>query len=168
LALEVERPFPTLLLPAAFRWAQEIRHRFDDDDVPKKEIPWCLGMRAKLHAPGVVSWGVYRDGELGGCIIATPGVADIAELHILFKRSFWGRATAEAALRQVVRRLFASGCPKLETTCFADNCAVIALCRRLGGKVEGTLRRRGRRNGKPEDLKVIGLLPEEFAQTEVA
>ena len=94
--------------------------------------------------------------------MAVPTENGIAELHILFKRSFWGKASAEEAVRQVIRQLFAAGCPKVETTCFADNLAVIALARRLGGQIEGTLRRRKRRNGKPEDLKLIGLLPEEF------
>ena len=162
MALSLEAPFPTLLLPSAFRWAAEIRHRFDDDDVPRDEQEWCLGMRARLRGPGVVSWAVYRDAELGGCIMVVPGPASIAELHILFKRSFWGQKTAEEAVRMAIRQLFAAGCPKLETTCFSDNGAVIALARRLGGQIEATLRRRGRRNGKPEDLKIIGLLPEEF------
>lgn len=158
--VRVESPFPACAVPRLWNWTKEFRHRVADDFAPKtlEEFfeHWTRSMKTAK------AWGVLRGDELGGMIMIQPLSPVTGATHCIFKPEFWGRATTDFALKLAYMEVFDGGCNKLISTVFADNAAIIALAKRLGGRIEGKLRQNTRRDGKLVDQLVIGLLKVDF------
>ncbi len=136
-------------------WGQAFRGRmFDDSSLPTFEA-FAEDWREQERR-GRRSWAVSRNGELGGCLISTRLSPDKAELHLLFKKTFWGRATTRTALWMVCAQIFAAGVDTIESTVPADAGAVLALVKTIGARREHI--GQSSRNGMPVDM--IGLVLE--------
>ena len=149
--IELVHPFPVFSLPKVWRWVQAHRDRIADDF-------WCTDLDAfidqweLLESRGRKSWGVVRDGELGGAITSQK-VGGIAwDLHCIFATHFFGHKTTVTAIGLVMGNLFAPppdgfGAEKISTEAFADNLALSGIVRALAGAKEGTRRGQTRRGG---------------------
>jgi len=98
-----------------------------------------------------------RNGELGGCLISTRLSPSSADLHLLFKKTFWGRATTLAALRMVCEEVFATGVQTIESSAPTDSRALLALTKAVGVKHAGVVTGCALRNGKPVDMIALVL-----------
>jgi RimJ/RimL family protein N-acetyltransferase len=146
-----------------WEWIQPFRRRVCDDFAPKTRSEFTDVYLQRMEAPHITSWGVWRDGELGGVIwFERVGIAGI--VHVVVKRSFWGAETTGPALSAVATEIFAegSGVRKIGALFFADNHAVRAAVQRFGFQREGLLRAQTLRDGQPVDMEPWGLLKEEF------
>jgi RimJ/RimL family protein N-acetyltransferase len=157
----VESPFPDFALPRVWSWIQDFRQRVTDDFSPRT-LTEFVAQWAEL-APTRKTWGVWRDGELGGLIVWEPWpMPGIGVSHALFKREFWGRATTHTALVSVYRELFDGGVRKILGFPFRSNHAIVGLGKALGARTEGVLRQQTLQGGRPVDLVILGLLKEDF------
>lgn len=109
------------------------------------------------------TWGIYRDGELGG-VICLDMVNPVTGLgHITCKKEFWGRKTTDPACQLALEAIFnEAGLLKISAMVFADNQAARSLYKRFGGKEEGVLRSQTMRGGEPVDMILVGLTAEDF------
>jgi len=158
--IELVAPFPRSELLSVWEWGQAFRERmFDDASLPSLDA-FIADWQAQESA-GRNSWAVMRGGEIGGCFISTRLAPATAELHLLFKKSFWGRATTLPALRVVCEALFATGVDKIESTAPADSRAVLALTKAVGA-THRLLPGQTSRNGRPVDVIGIALHRDAF------
>ncbi|HNY39489.1 MAG TPA: GNAT family protein [Bryobacteraceae bacterium] len=159
--ISVEKPFPEYALPRVWEWIQEFRNRVCDDFAPADLDGFLADYHAKAAA-GVETWGVVRDGELGGLISFQRLSPVLGTSHLLFKRSFWGQDTTIPAVRMVYEQAFGTGVSKIMSLVFRDNRAVISFAQKLGAHREGTFYRHTQRNGKLVDMVALGLSKEDF------
>jgi RimJ/RimL family protein N-acetyltransferase len=133
------------------------------DDFAVKTLDEFVDFWERLTQAGKRSWGVWRDGELGGAIWSTRFSPVAADSHCIFKRAFWGHGTTAEALNLVYADVFAAGVEKISIVCFSDNHSLLGLVRKLGFEREGTLKKSTLRGGVLVDQAVIGLTRERFA-----
>jgi len=148
-------------------WLQEFRWRVADDFSPQTLDAFVEDWieRAEL---GRETWGVWRDGELGGVVCVDKVSPIVASSHFLFKKSFWGSETTVAAVEQVFQEVFDTGIERIVSVVFRDNANVLGFARRLGFVTEGTLRKNTMRQGKLVDMVALGLLKADFAKAYAA
>lgn len=163
--VRVESPFPESAIPRVWSWIQGFRERVADDFAPASIEQFVQFWSSQSQAK---TWGVWRDGELGGLVVVKEISPVLAESHCLFKRSFWGHDTTLAALRAVYAEVFATGIEKVFSVAFRDNAQLLGLARRIGAQKEGILRKHTRRGGELVDMIAIGLLREDFERRAVA
>lgn len=159
--VEVVEPFPPYAVPRLWSWSQEFFNRVADDYAPKTLEQFVKNWEEKARE-GRRTWGVLRDGELGGMVCSTRISPVLADAHCIFKRSFWGHQTTAEALRMVFDQIFESGAEKICSTAFRTNHALFGLVKKLGFQREGMLRSHTRQSGEPVDVAIVGLLKEEF------
>lgn len=137
---------------------QEFRHRVADDFAPQTlgEFVAAWGQRKQQ------TWGVDRDGELGGLVTFEAWNPVSGTIHAMFKRSFWGQGIARDAISQVLAGIFERGYQKIVGLPYNDNDAILSLLKGIGFKREGVLRGQTKRDGVLVDLAVIGLTKEGF------
>lgn len=159
----MESPFPEHALPRVWKWIEAFRWRVADDFGPKTldEFVQHVGREP-------LTWGVFRGDELGGLVTARPLSPVTVESAYLFKREFWGSEATAEGLRTVYAELFAKGYERIFGLVFADNAQLLGLMKRMGFEREGRLRAHTRRNGKPVDLIVAGLLKGDFEHVGIA
>ena len=86
-----------------------------------------------------ITWGVYRDGLLGGWVAFDLHTSNA---HCVFKKgetrteSFFGHKTTIPALTQIATDLFAVGVPRIGMLVFRSNRALQSLIKALGGDIE--------------------------------
>jgi RimJ/RimL family protein N-acetyltransferase len=156
----VSEPFPEYAWPEVWGWMRDIRNRIVDDFGPQtlsEFVTWALRMSERSR-----TWGVWREGELGGLIVFARESPMMGATHVVFRKSFWGPTTTLTALHAVYRQVFDSGITKICGVVFKDNHAVRALARRGGGREEGVLTGQTMRGGKPVDMVMLGMTREEF------
>jgi RimJ/RimL family protein N-acetyltransferase len=156
--IEIREPFPEYAWPQVWHWTRDIASRVEDDFAPKTLeafVEYSVDLAARSR-----TWGVWRDGELGGLMLLEPlnPVAGLA--HLVFKRSFWGRATTDHAILAACRQVFESGLLKVCGMVFEDNNAVRAMYRRIGFREEGKLHGQTLRGGKPVNVIACGMTKE--------
>lgn len=166
--VEISRPFPTVALPRVWRWIEVIRDRVADDYFPKTldgfVDDWLL-MNDRVDR---FTWGVRRDGVLGGVITSARVSPTVRDFHVIMQKDFWGRGTTqpaiEAALIEVFKPVDEGGCGarKLSTLMFAGNFSTASLLKTFGVKREGLLHGHTLQGGKPVDLAILGLQREAF------
>ena len=161
--VRVESPFPAWAWPSVWQWAATFRDRVFDDSSPQTLDAWVTYAEAQQRLGQ--SWAVWRDGDLGGFVLAMPASISSMRVHCVFKRDFWGRETTQTALQLVLTALFSGSCTKVISFPFADNLTVLSFLKRLGFRKEGRLRQQTLRKGQPVDLIAVGILKEEFYAT---
>lgn len=164
--IKVRSPFPPYSYFQLYDWALPVWRSVASDDAPKDREGFIAYQLDIADIPGMKTWGVYRDGELGGYVSAVrqPSRHWVALTHCIFRKEFWGGNTTITSLRKVAEEIFADGVIKIEMWVFADNHAVKGLINRLGGHEEGTLTAQVMREGKPADMCVYGLTPESLTK----
>src|SRR5947209_6545796 len=103
----LESPFPAYAWPQVWRWMESFRARVVDDFGPQTLDEFVQMQEAREQA-GALTWGVYRDGELGGAI-TYEGNTYSGTIHCLYKKQFWGAGTTDASLHAVLAELGARG-----------------------------------------------------------
>jgi RimJ/RimL family protein N-acetyltransferase len=160
----ISRPFPAYALPRVWGWTQESRRQVADD-FSVQTLDEFVSRWEAAERVGRWSWGVWRDGELGGAVTSMQISPVCADAHCVFKRSFWGHATTAQALKLIFDEIFArEETQKITTQAFADNHALLGLVRKLGFQKEGVLKQQTRRAGQMIDVAIIGLTKGGFAQ----
>jgi RimJ/RimL family protein N-acetyltransferase len=158
--IELVTPFPESEIPAMWFWIQPFLNQVTADGGPTTLEEFVD--RQRERADRVVSWGVYREGELGGYIEFEPGSPTMGLGHGLFKKAFWGQKTTVPAINKAMMQVFASGVEFVMFTPFAHNAAIRALLRRIGAVENGILKARYTQNGLPIDAAVLGLVCDEW------
>lgn len=158
MTVRIESPFPLYAVPRVWTWLERVRKHVADDFGPQT----LEAFLAQWETSKAMTWGVWRDGELGGMVSFEAASPVLGVMHFVFKQSFWGKETTDAALREICAQIFATGIAKIAAFVFRDNRNVIGLVHRMGGKTEGVLRSHTQRNGRLVDMVAIGFLKEEF------
>lgn len=159
--IETISPFPAEELPRVWLWLQEAGSSLLNDLGPQtmdEFVDYWLQRDA-------ITWGVWRDGELGGWVSYEPISATTGNAHCVFRKAFWGSKTVTLpALRQVASDLFATGVVRIGMIVPDTNRAIINLIQRLGGEKEAfwfivrdEQGRRLTRQGVPMPLVQYGL-----------
>jgi RimJ/RimL family protein N-acetyltransferase len=159
-AIEVESPFPEFAVPRLWDWVLTFRSKVCDDYSPKTREAFVEHTLAQLRTHN--SWAVARDGDIGGIVLFQPWNPRVGTMHVMFKRTFWGRSTTETALRQILSQVFGAGYEKVCAYFFEDNYALRGLVHALGGKREGWLEAQTIRNGKPVAMEAIAIFKDRF------
>jgi RimJ/RimL family protein N-acetyltransferase len=95
---------------------------------------------------------VYRNNELGGILEAEHVSPVVAQVHVTFKKSFWGWQTTLPAMRLGMEYLWRQGYSKIRAQVYPDNRAIIRVIKTLGGRLEAVLNSETKRDGKLTDL----------------
>lgn len=154
--IELVSPFPLSELPLAWSWIKQFRRSVADDFAPQTFNQFLIQERARQGQ--AASYGVVRQGELGGIVWVDVESPVIARAHCIFKREFWGRNTVLPALNLIADGVFEAGIHKIVMPVFADNRAIRSVCRALGAEQEGYLRQHTLRDGQMVDMVLFGLL----------
>jgi RimJ/RimL family protein N-acetyltransferase len=176
--VQLVSPFPAHAWPRVWTWLEPFRRRVVDDLDPATLQAYVEQQSALARLPGYRSWGVKRDGELGGLIalLQPRGVDDPSAIaHLVFRKEFFGFATAVPAIRAAFGEAFAGGVQLIRGEIFADNAAIRSLVLEVGARLYGVLgERRGqprveplpgavRRRGKPVGVIGFAITPEALA-----
>lgn len=148
----------------AWTWIQEFRRQVADDYSPRSFQQFFIQELARKGKG--LTYGVERDGELGGVVWVDMHAPHLAEAHCLFKRSFWGRRTVLPALNLVADGVFEAGVHKIIMPVFADNHAIRSVCKSLGGIQEAYYREHILRDGELIDMAVYSLYHDQRASDE--
>lgn len=160
--LEIDSPFPRAALPRVWNWVETFRGRFADDFFAK-DIDTFVDDWIEKERGGRRSWGVRRQGILGGVITSERTHPTVADFHCIFAADFWGRDTVVPALGQVCDEIFQDeAIDKLSTVAFARNMSLAGMIRHFGVTREGLLHGHTRQNGKLVDLQILGLQRSRF------
>lgn len=152
----ISSPFPVAEVPRIFSWMAPFMARVSDDYSPKTMdafVEWFMGQSAVMK-----TWGVYRDGELGGVISFQQISPVVGTAHATFKKTFWGQATSVPALQLASAEMFQT-CQKVALPVFGNNKSMLGLLAKLGAKKEGILKAHTVRDGKPLDIVMLALFP---------
>jgi RimJ/RimL family protein N-acetyltransferase len=152
--VEIRSPFPLEDAIRIWTWLQPFAGRVTDDFSPKTLPEFLTHFRSMSKR--AKTWGVYREGELGGFISFEKVSPVVGTAHCTFRKNFWGTATTVPAIQLAVAEMF-EHCEKLSLPVMADNLAIISLLKKLGAVKEGILRAQTRRDGKPVDMTMMAL-----------
>jgi RimJ/RimL family protein N-acetyltransferase len=175
-------PFPAHAWPRVWTWLKPFRRRVADDLDPQTLQAFVEQQLALQKLPNYRSWGVTRDTgngpELGGLIalVQPRGVADPSAIaHLVFRREFFGFATAVPAIRAAFGEALAGGLQLIRGEIFEDNAAIRSLVLKVGARLYGVLgERRGQarveaipaavvRGGKPAGVVGFVITAEDLA-----
>ncbi len=164
--IEVRSPFPPYAYFQLYDWALPVWRNVASDDAPTDREGFIDYQIKVAETPGVKTWGVYRDGELGGYVSAVrhAGREWIALTHCIFHREYWGGDTTVVSLRKIAEEIFSDGAVKIEMWVFSDNHAIKGLIKRLGGHEEGCLTAQVLREGKHSDMCIYALTSESLVK----
>lgn len=166
MAIEIVSPFPEHSWPRVWSWIQPFRDRVLDDFSPQTIEDFVA---ARLSAPETEqTWGVLRDGELGGMVTFQRLSPVLGTCHCVFKKDLWGHSTTVPALRQIAEEVFSTGVNKLTLPLMRGNRAMAAILSMLGGYQEGILKQQTQQHGKPADMVLYALTREGFERSQYA
>ena len=112
-------------------------------------------------------FGIWRDGVLvGGTMFVSFDVdAGVAEVGCWLEPAATGRGLITAAVRLLIDWAFrVRGLERIEWHCRTDNVASSAVARRLGMRLEGTLRSSYPWKGRRHDIEIWAILAAEWDQ----
>ena len=155
-------PFPMHAVPRVWGWMAEFRSRLVDDFGAPKNIDEFVDGWERHERIGRQSWGVIRNGDLGGVILAVQLSPMVTQVSAVFRRSFCVNNIPLLALGLALREVFAGGAHKATATLFQTSHSMISVACQLGGKKEGVFEQHTLRGGKPANLVVIALQKENF------
>jgi hypothetical protein len=147
--VELVSPFPPHAWPRVWTWLEPFRSRVLDDLSPQTRQAYVEQQLALAKLPYYRSWGVMREGELGGLIalLQPRGPADPSAIaHLVLRPEFYGFATSVPAIRQAFGQAFADGpIGLIRGEIFEDNWSIRSLVLEVGARLYGVL---GRTKGK--------------------
>jgi hypothetical protein len=150
--ITIESPFAKIEVPTLYVWLERIWDVTVGEDVPTDLAEWMTYQLDRMES--VKTWGVYRDGIIGGYIEATPCRATaplpekIARVSVVFKRDMWGLSNTATALRLALHELFSDGAEMVVFPVLKNGRGIKELFRSVGAENIGivptdTLRRDG-------------------------
>ena len=143
--IDVISPFPPEELPRVWLWLQEAGSSLLNDQGPQTMDAFVDDWLARRS----VTWGVWRDGDLGGWVAYEPVSEAIGSAHCVFRKAFWGAATTKPALEQVIADCHANGVKRIVMTVPVANGAIRQLIRdRLGAFKDADIYRTFLPNGE--------------------
>ena len=158
--IEAVTPFPYDELDKLWEWIEAARKAVADDFSPTTPIEFLVD---ESNLPeNVATFGILREGELGGYVKAVQTSPIVVEAHCVFKQEFYGSATTIPALSLIAGQLFDCGIERITMPVYAHNFAIKSLIKKLGGVEEGRLRNYTKQNSQPVDLLIFGLLKADF------
>lgn len=141
---------------------QEIPHPYDEAMAER----WIASHRARIEDRALVPYAItlVDDHRLVGAISLTLEPAYTrAELGYWIGVPFWGRGFATEAAALLLNYGFDRlGLRRIHAQYLARNPASGRVLEKLGFKAEGLLRQHSMKWGRPEDLKLVGLLSDEW------
>lgn len=162
--IEIRAPFRVADLPLLYSWLKTYWHQVAADDTPSE-----IGEFVEYYTERSIqafTFGVYRDGELGGYLEASTGFSDKAAVcHGFFKKAFWGRKTTAYAINLGLSWLFLHGVELVLFTPFSHNRAIILLEKSLGAVEVDELTGRFTQDGKPINTTILALGCERWAKS---
>jgi len=159
--IQITEPFPEWAWPLAWSWVEGQRDRVFDDSGPKTDVEF-VSRYIDLYQNGR-TYGIWKDGRIGGVIGFEFNSGTCATAHILVSRRLWGKENSEA-FREAARQMFESLPALLRIQAFvpASNRLAVMLAKRMGGVFEGRLRDVGMMGGEPVDADLIALTRKDF------
>jgi hypothetical protein len=156
--IEIREPFPEYAWPMAWGWADTCRAQIADDFFPPTIDAFVELSLSRYRR----TFGLWKDGLLSGAVAVEWASPVVMTAHILLSKRLWGVPASD--LRAVAQLLFDTEASLIRIQAFvpAWNRLAIALAKRLGGSVEGTLRSATMRSGKPADAVLVAITREEF------
>lgn len=142
-AVSIVSPFPEIDLPSLHVWLQRSWALTVGDDVPTDLADWMKWQLERMES--LSTWGVYRDGELGGYIEAQecrgtdPLPEQCATITAVFRKDLWGLANTQTALRLALYELFNDGMEMAVFPVLYGNQPIEALCESIGAISIGTI-----------------------------
>lgn len=138
--IEAISPFPAEELPRVWLWLADAGSTLLNDQGPQT-MDAFVDMWLER---GALTWGVWRDGELGGWVAYEPITEATGNMHCIFRKgnrrdSFWGQKTTVPALTQVVEQLWSIGVARIGMMVPTDNHAIQALIKRSGARREAVI-----------------------------
>jgi RimJ/RimL family protein N-acetyltransferase len=161
--VEAVTPFPEQALPLLWHWLEAFRKNVADDDAPDN-LEDFIELELQASERGVVTFGIYRDNELGGCVWFQQLSPRMGAAHCVFKKDFFGHVTTIPALNSVAGQLFDAGIERITMQVFEHNHAIKSLIKQIGAKEEGTLREFTTQGGRPVNMVLYGLLKDEWEE----
>lgn len=135
-------PFPEASLPSAFVWLQ-----------PYLSLTKYYGRtlaqfveEKRKQAPGILTWSVSVDGEIGGRIEFMPESSRVGFVDYLAKPFFFRQEIAQPAITQALDAVFEGGADLILFAPLSANRKFAHLVRTLGATDAGMLKQ----NGIPE------------------
>lgn len=162
--IEVRSPFPVRELPRVWLWMEPVLKYVANDDSPRTMEAYVDYQLERLE--NSITWGVYRDGILGGFISFEPINEQAGMAHTIFNRgthrrdSFFGRKTTVPALTMAALQLFTIGIEQIVMTPFEDNAAILALLQYIGARKRALWFDAATRGGQPVNLVHLTLSPD--------
>lgn len=144
-AFELISPFPESDLPAVWMWAQPYLYKTEFYDLAEAEF--VAIKRAKQDR--VMSWGISRDGELGGYIEFEAEGERVGFMSVLCKVPFFRysqRTVVIPALGEAIGEVFEQGASLILFDPLESNRQMVNLLRKLGARDAAS----ERANGVPE------------------
>jgi RimJ/RimL family protein N-acetyltransferase len=159
LIIDVRSPFPAADLPLLYGWCQPVWDKVADDLTPTEPADFVNAFWLLSQEPSVTTYGVFRDGELGGYVRFEQEMLRpwTGQAHAIFKQSFWGRETTRPALFKIAREIFELGVERISLSMFVDHASMRALVTLLGARFEGVITKQTIQNGKLIDSALYGL-----------
>jgi RimJ/RimL family protein N-acetyltransferase len=154
----VTEPFDDWAWPLAWNWAEARRNQIADDFFPSTLDGFVESSIRRYYR----TFGLWTNGRLSGAIAVERASPIVFTAHILLSKRLWGIPASE--LRTVAALLFASEPQLIRIQAYVPvwNRLALALTKRLGGTVEGTLHSATMRNGKPADAVLLAITREDF------
>lgn len=142
--IDVVSPFPPEELPRVWLWLQEAGSSLLNDQGPRTMDAFVDDWLARRS----VTWGVYRDGLLGGWLAYEPLNEQHGNVHCVFRKAFWGSKTTLPAIAEAINDIFGIGVLTLGMLVPMANRAIQDVIRRLGGVKEADIARLYTRDGQ--------------------
>lgn len=162
----IVKPWDESDWPLAWRWIGEYYFRVADDEAPKTQSEFV----SKQMGRPATSFGVYRDGSLGGLVSFDILSPTLCEGHCLFKKgrsaadSFWGRSTTVPAIVQALQWMWVLGIERIICPVFESNRLMAKLLEQLGAVRDAEppagAKSRTVRQGRPVNVLYYSLYPD--------
>jgi RimJ/RimL family protein N-acetyltransferase len=151
--IAVTSPFPGWAIPMAFGWAEKRRCQVADDFFPR-----TVEQFVEYSQRWYRTFGLWKNGSLSGAVAFERNSPVTVTAHILLSKRLFGMPME--TLRAVAAAMFDSEAQLLRIQAFvpAWNKLAIALCFRLGARMEGVMASATLRAGKPAGVVLFGMI----------
>lgn len=170
--ITIVSPFESMELPALFCWSERIKASVWDDTIPDTLDEWMDMMLDRLASQEIATFGLYKDGRLGGYFEAVTSIGGdgqsiddslkyIAQAQAIFKKEMWGIKYTRPAVNLALAEIFKSGIETVFFPVFAHNRPLRELFWKVGARSMGLVNPRLQK-GNPVDTEMYALTAMEW------
>jgi len=134
---ELISPFPEADLPSVFLWTEPYRYKTEFFDLTEDEF---VGLKREKQ-DRVMTWGISRDGELGGYIEFEAQGERVGFMSALCKSHFFRfdrQSLIIPAMGDAITNVFKAGAALILFDPLASNTQMVRLLRQLGARDAGS------------------------------